>query len=126
MVFVVCANVLAVGLDGRAGVFCELPIRLTSVRFGAEAIRSLKKEEFDSVVSRWDLDDMTDGKFLKGLKTVKPSVPTIVLIKAGDQAGEIAARSAGASVVLSELVGNELLQEAVCEVLKLGRVHIRS
>ena len=35
--------------------------------------RSLKNEKVDSVISKWDLDDMEDGRFLKNLRAVKPT-----------------------------------------------------
>ncbi len=86
---------------------------------GIEAARSLKNEKVDSVISKWDLDDMEDGRFLKRLRAVKPEIPTIVFVRAGDQAQEIAARSLGVSAVLADDTSNELFRQTVANVLGL-------
>ncbi len=127
MIVLVQATVLTVGLNGRNEVLRELPIRLITMRSGTEAARSLKNEKVDSVISKWDLDDMEDGRFLKTLKTVKPDIPTIAFISVGDQAQEIAARSLGVSAVLTDDTGDELFRKTVANVLGLkGVVSIKA
>jgi len=86
---------------------------------GIEAARSLKNEEVDSVISKWDLDDMEDGGFLRRLRAVKPEISTIAFVRSGDQAQEIAARSAGVSAVLTDEADDELFRETVANVLGL-------
>lgn len=86
---------------------------------GTEAARSLKNEKVDSVISKWDLDDMEDGRFLKRLRAVKPEIPTIAFIRAGDRAQEIAARSLGVSAVLTDDTSDELFRQTVANVLGL-------
>jgi len=122
MIVLVQASVLTVGLNGRNEVLRELPIRVIAMRSGTEAARSLKNEKVDSVISKWDLDDMEDGRFLKRLKAVKADIPTIVFIKAGDRAQEIAARSLGVSAVLTDDSSDELFRETVANVLGLKGV----
>ena len=117
MIVLVQAKVLAVGLNGRSEILQELPIRLVTMQSGTEAARSLKNEEVDSVISKWDLDDMVDGWFLRRLRAVKPQIPTIAFIRAGDQAQEIAARSLGVSAVLTDEADDELFRETVANVL---------
>jgi len=95
MILLVEANVLAVGLDGKNVGLKELPIRLINMRTGSEAIKCLRSEKIDSVISEWNLPDMADGSFLKSFKTVKPHMPTIAVVKPGDKGQEIAARSLG-------------------------------
>ena len=119
MIVLVQANVLTVGLDGKNEVLRELPVRLIAMQSAAEAARSLRNEKVDSVISKWDLDDMEDGWFLKRLRVVKPDIPTIVFVRAGDRAQEIAARSFGASAVLTDEAGDELFQKTVANVLGL-------
>lgn len=119
MVVLVQATVLTVGLDGRNEVLRQLPIRLTTVQAAAEAARSLKSEKVDGVISRWDLNDMQDGRFLNGLRAVMPKIPTIAFIRAGDHAQEIAARSIGISAVLTEQASDELFRNTVANVLGL-------
>ncbi|RKY23822.1 MAG: hypothetical protein DRP62_05150 [Planctomycetota bacterium] len=119
MIVLVQANVLTVGLDDRNEVLRELPIRLITMRSGIEAARSLKNEKVDSVISKWDLDDMKDGRFLKRLRTVKPDIPTIAFVRAGDHTQEIAARSLGVSAVLTEDVDDELFLETIANALGL-------
>jgi DNA-binding NtrC family response regulator len=108
MVILVQATVLTVGLNGRkVEDLKELPIRLITMQSGSEAARSLKNEKVDSVVSKWDLDDMKNGRFLKKLKAVKPEIPTIVLVEAGNLAQEISARSLGVSAVLTNEIDDD-------------------
>ncbi len=127
MIVLVQANVLTVGLGDKNEVLRELPLRLMSMSSGAEAARSLKDERVDSVISKWDLDDMKNGLFLKRFKAVKPEIPTIVFVKAGDRAQEIAARSSGVSAVLTEDATDEFFQTTVANVLGLkGIVSIRT
>jgi len=117
MIVLVQAKVLAVGLNSRSEILRELPIRLVTMQSGTEAARSLKNEEVDSIISKWDLDDMADGWFLRRLRAVKPQIPTIAFIRAGDQAQEIAARSLGVSAVLTDEANDELFRETVANVL---------
>jgi len=127
MIVLVQATVLTVGLNGKNEVLRELPIRLIAIHSGTEAIRSLKNEKVDSVISRWDLDDMEDGRFLKKLKAVKPDIPTIAFIRAGDRAQEIAARSLGVSAVLTDEASDELFRQTVANVLGLkGIISIKA
>ena len=77
----------------------------------------LKNEEIDSVISRWDLDDMPNGMFLRNLRAVKPDIATIVFVKAGDWQQEIQARSLGVSAVLTDQADDEIFKETVANVL---------
>ncbi len=127
MIVLVQASVLTVGLNGKNEVLRELPIRLITMQSGMEAARSLKNEKVDSVISKWDLHDMEDGQFLKNLRAVKPEIPTIAFVRAGDQAQEIAARSLGVSAVLTDDTDDELFRETVANVLGLkGLVSIKA
>lgn len=119
MVVLVQATVLTVGLNGRNEILRGLPIRLVAKQLGIEAARSLKIEEIDSVISRWDLDDMKDGRFLRCLRAAKPEVSTIALVRAGDRAQEIAARCLGVSAVLTDESDDEFFRETVANVLGL-------
>jgi len=127
MIVLVQATVLTVGLNGRSEALEDLPIRVISMQSGLSAARSLKNEKVNSVISRWDLADMADGKFLRLLRAAKPHIPTIALIRGGDSRQEIAARELGVSAVLSEDAGDELFQSTVANLLGLkGAVSIKS
>ena len=127
MIVLVQATVLTVGLNGKNEVLWELPIRLITMESGTEAARSFKSEKVDSVISKWDLQDMENGQFLKNLKAIKPEIPTIAFIKAGDKEQEIAARSLGVSAILTEDTSDELFRETVANVLGLkGLVSIKT
>jgi DNA-binding NtrC family response regulator len=127
MIVLVQANVLTVGLGEKNEALQELPLRLIAMSSGREAARSLKNERVDSVISNWDLDDMKNGLFLKRLKAVRPEIPTIVFVRAGDQSQEIAARSSGVSAVLTEDTTDEFFQTTVANVLGLrGIVSIKA
>ena len=127
MVVLVQATVLTVGLNGRSEVLSELPVRLIKMQSGLEAARSLKNEKVNSVISRWDLDDMPDGKFIESFKAAKPYIPTIALIKPGSKAQEIAARSLGVSAVLAEDATDNVLKDTVANLLGIqGGVAIKA
>ena len=127
MIVLVQASVLTVGLNGKNEVLWELPIRLITMESGMEAARSFKSEKVDSVISKWDLQDMEDGQFLKNLKAIKPEIPTIAFIRTRDKEQEIAARSLGVSAILTEDTSDELFRETVANVLGLkGLVSIKA
>jgi len=119
MIVLVQATVLTVGLNGRNEILQELPIQVLAMRSGIEAARSLKNERVDSVISKWNLDDMENGRFLKRLKAAKPDIPTIAFIKTGDRTQEIEARSLGVSAVLTDDANDDLFRETVANVLGL-------
>jgi len=126
MIVLIQATVLTVGLNGRNEVLRELPIRLITMQSGFEAARSLKNEKVNSVISRWDLQDMPDGRFLKSLKAAKPYIPTIAFVRPGNTTQEVAARSLGVSAVLSEDATDEMFKDTVANLLGLtGDVAIR-
>ncbi len=122
MIVLVQANVLTVGLDGKAEILRELPIRLLSMRSGGEAARSLKNEKVHSVISKWHLDDMKNGHFIKELKAVKPDIPTVVFVESGNKEQEIAARSLGVSAVLTDDTGDDIFRETVGNILGLKQL----
>ncbi len=122
MILLVQATILTVGIDGKHEVLQELPIRLISVQSGVEAASSFKNESIDSVISNWDLTDMPDGTFLKRLRSIRPDIPTIAVVKAGNYAQEVSARSLGVSAVLTDHSSDEHFREAVRQVLGLKDV----
>jgi len=127
MIVLVEASVLTVGLNGREKVLRELPIRVITMQSGIEAARSLKTERVDSVISNWELEDMADGGFLRGLRAAKPDIPTIAFVRAGDRAQEIAARSLGVSAVLTDEADDDFFRQTVANVLGLkGHVTIKA
>jgi DNA-binding NtrC family response regulator len=127
MIVLVQANVLAVGLEGKSEILKELPIRVISMQSGKQAASSLKIEKIDSVISKWDLEDMADGQFIKSLRAVKPDIPTIVFVKANDVQQEIDARSLGVSAVLTDETDDELFKQTVANILGLkGVISIES
>jgi len=119
MIAFIEATVLTIGLERKSQALRKLPIELLIVQSGFEAARSLKTKEIDSVICRWDLEDMHNGEFLRRLKAVKPNVPTIALISSGDMAQEIAARSLGVSAVLTDDIDNDYFVEIVSNALNL-------
>ena len=119
MIVLVEASVLTVGLNGREKVLRELPIRVITMQSGIEAARSLKTERVDSVISNWELEDMADGGFLKGLRAAKPDIPTIAFIRAGDRAQEIAARSLGVSAVLTDEADDDFFRQTLFSLSSL-------
>jgi len=122
MIILVRATVLTVGLNGKNEVLEELPIRVIAKQFGLEAVSSLKNEKFDGVISRWDLDDMADGWFLKRLRVAKPDIALVALVRPGDRMQEIAARSLGVRAVLTDDENDEFFRETVADVLGIREI----
>ena len=122
MIVVTKANVLTVGITDKAQALRELNIRVISLQFGKDAVRSLKNEEFDSVISRWDLPDMKNGTFLQGLKNIKRDMPTIAVIESGNTDQEISARSLGVSAVITEDISEDHFRELISQLLGLEEV----
>lgn len=114
---VVVANVLAVGVTDKSEALNELPIRLLLMESGAEAIQCLQQERIASVISRWELIDMPQGKLLENIRAAKPWIPTIAFVTPDDRSQEMAARSLGISVVLNEDIDDEYFREAICQLL---------
>ncbi|MBN2019432.1 MAG: hypothetical protein JW749_04335 [Sedimentisphaerales bacterium] len=127
MIVLVQATVLTVGLNGRNEIIRELPVRLITMQSGLAAARSLKNEKVNSVISRWDLKDMPDGKFLKTLRAAKPYIPTIAFVRPGNKTQEVAARALGVSAVLTEDAGDDTFRDTLANLLGLkGDVAIRA
>lgn len=119
MIVVTKTNVLTVGIDDKAATLDELTVKVISLKFGTEAARSFKNKDFDSVISKWDLPDMADGRFLKALKSAKPEIPTIAVVESGNIEQEIAARSLGVSAVITDQASDEQFLETVSQTLGL-------
>lgn len=113
------ANVLTLGLKGREQALRELPIDITAAKSASEMARYLKSEHFDSVISKWILEDTDGGIFLQRLRMVKPDISMIVFVKNNDPTEEIAARSIGVSMVLTEDCSDEFFIESVISILGL-------
>ncbi|MBN1796794.1 MAG: hypothetical protein JW804_08975 [Sedimentisphaerales bacterium] len=117
MKVLVQANLLTVGLNGKAEILQELPICLYIAESAAGAISLLRDVKVEGVFSKWHLEDMPDGLFLRKLKTVKPSLATIVMVRGDNPTEEIRARSMGVSAVLTERCSDKFLLETVSQAL---------
>lgn len=117
MLVLVKANILTVGLESRIEALKGLPIRVFNMPTGIEAGRSLKNENFDSIISSWNLPDAPNGRFVKTLRSAKPYLPVIVVVRAADPAQEIAARSIGAVAVLGSDESDEVFRRTIAQAL---------
>lgn len=120
--FIVDAKVMTVGLGEKSEALRELRIRLFVMCTGIEAVRCLREEKIDAVISRWDLSDMGEGEFLGRVREAKPGIPTIAFVSPGDQEQEAAARSLGVSVVLEENTDDDCFRRVLCQLLGIGEV----
>ena len=120
--YVVVANILAVGVSDKSGALKGLPIRLLVMDTGAEAVRCLQEERIATVISRWELFDMPRGRLLKNIIAADPVVPTIAFVTSGDRSQEIAARGLGVSAILSEDVDDDYFREIICQLLDIRTI----
>jgi DNA-binding NarL/FixJ family response regulator len=119
---VVGRNILLVGVSDKHGALRELPVRVLALDTGAQAIRCLKEQRIDTVISHWELIDVPDGSFIRRVTEALPCTPTIAFIKPGDVEHEIAARGMGVDAVLSEDVTDEYFRQTVCQLLGASMV----
>ncbi len=117
-------SVLAVGIECKAALLRELDIDVVSLQFGAQAVQSLKTENVLGVISRWNLPDMPNGKLLKGVKLIKPYVPTVAIADPGNNEQEIDARSIGVSAVITDDIDGYDFQRLVCNLMGFERIEI--
>lgn len=117
---VVSRNILVVGVADKGDALKELPVQVLAMDISAQAIRCLKEERIDTIISHWELIDVPDGEFLKNVIKAKPSMPTIAFIKPGSIDQEIAARQLGVDCVLSEDIDDDYFREAVCQLLGIS------
>lgn len=122
MFVVAKANVLTVGLVEKSQALAELPVRLVNFQRGKEAVSSFKNEHYDSVISHWHLTDLGPGTFLRNLRGIRPDIPTIAVVQAGNIQQEIEARALGVSAVITDDSSDEHFREVVCAVLGLEGV----
>lgn len=119
------ANILIAGSFARSEALKGLPLRVLAADTAKEAIRYLREEKIDAVVSEWELDDMPNGKFMRNIRAAKPATPTITFITPGNTDQEIAARSLGISVVLNEDIDNECFCQAICQLLAISPIAVQ-
>jgi DNA-binding NtrC family response regulator len=115
-------NILMVGVSDKSESALELPVRILVMSTGAEAIKCLREEKIDTVVSSWHLIDIPEGKLLKNIIAAKPWMPTIAFVPPGDFEQEKAARSIGVTAVLSEDVDDEYFRQTLCQILRIETV----
>ena len=122
MLLLVQATVLTVGFTEKHQALTELPIRILKMQTAKQAAGSLKNENVDSVISKWELQDAPAGSFIEKLKSVKPDMPTIVVINSGDTQQEIAARSLGVAAVLTDDTDPKLFRRTIANVLGIKQL----
>ena len=115
-------TVLAVGIGSKADALRELAVRVKVNNYGYEAAGSFKYENIDTLVSKWHLADMTEGKFIKGVKKIRPSIPVVAIIDNNDEAQEKDARSVGVTAVLTDDCDNEYLVSVVAQITGADRI----
>ncbi len=117
-------SVLVVGIECKAELLRELDIDVVSLKFGAQAVQSLRTENVQGVISRWDLPDMRNGKLLKGVKLIKPYLPTVAIADPGNNKQEIDARSTGVSAVITDDIDGYDFQRLVCNLMGFERIEV--
>lgn len=118
----VYSNMLMVGVKDRARQLRELPLRVLALDTAGQAIKCLRHQRVDSVISHWDLVDMPDGELLKRICSARPQMPTVVFIKAGDRRQEILARSLGVTAILSDDIDDDFFRSTVCQILNIEQI----
>lgn len=115
----VYSTILIIAAQDKADALQELPLRLMMIDTGKEAIQCLRREQIDSVVSRWDLVDMPDGELLEKITAARPKMPTVAFVEPGNQQQEIMARSLGVTAILSDDIDDDYFRSTVCQILHI-------
>lgn len=118
----VYSTILMIGTRDKSEALRELPLRLLVIDTAKEAVACLRNETVDSVVSQWDLVDMPQGRLLEKIIDARPGMPTVALIEPGNAEQEIAARSLGVTVILSENVDDAYFRSTICQILHIDNV----
>jgi DNA-binding NtrC family response regulator len=108
-----------IGTKDKASELHELPLRLVTLDTGKEAIKCLKEEQIDTVVSRWNLIDMPEGQLLAKIIAAMPKMPTVAFIEPGNWQQEIMARSLGVTAVLNEDIDDAYFRNTICQLLRI-------
>ena len=119
---VVNTTILIVGAKERGEALRELPVRVILLDSGSEAVRCLRKEAVDAVVSKWHLVDVPNGGLLEAVIGANPGMPTVAFVRPGDAKQEVAARSIGVTAVLSEDIDDEYFRDVMCQILHIEEV----
>jgi DNA-binding NtrC family response regulator len=119
---VVNTTILIVGAKERGEALRELPVRVILLDSGSEAVRCLRKESVDAIVSKWHLVDVPNGGLLDAVIGANPGIPTVAFVKSGDIQQEIAARSIGVTAVLSEDIDDDYFRDVMCQILHIEEV----
>ncbi len=115
----VYSTILIIAAQDKANALQELPLRVLMMDTGKEAVRCLREERIDSVVSRWDLVDMPAGELLQKIAAARPKMPTVAFIEPGNRQQEIMARSLGVTAILSDDIDDDYFRSTVCQILQI-------
>jgi len=113
------STILIVAAQDKAQALQELPLRLLVMDTGKEAIRCLREEQIDTVVSRWNVVDMPDGMLLEKITAARAKIPTVAFIEPGNMEQEVVARSLGVNVILSDDIDDDYFRSTVCQILHI-------
>ncbi len=70
--------------------------KVTSVLSGTEALRSLRRQDYDIVVLDLKMEDMDGIEVLRILKTIAPEIPVIILTGHGSEEAAVDGLALGA------------------------------
>jgi DNA-binding response OmpR family regulator len=96
--------------------------RVTSVLSGTEALRSLRRQDYDIVVLDLKMEDMDGIEVLRILKTIAPEIPVIILTGHGSEEAAVDGLALGAFDYLMKPCDlEELINVMQKAVLKKGK-----
>lgn len=116
------ANILAVGTRDKKDLLEQLPLKVVTVDRAKEAAACLKKNKFSSLISKWNLEDLPGGEFIRRFKNARPDVPTVAFIEPGNDLQEAKARELGVNLVLPDDVDETRFMQSICTLLNLSEI----
>lgn len=88
---------------------------------GSEALKLIKDQEFDTILSDIEMPQMNGLKFLGYVRSLGYMTPFVVLTAHGDHSKALEALSLGAFDFISKDSKKKIVIESVCAALKFGR-----
>lgn len=88
---------------------------------GSTALKFVKAQEFDTILSDIEMPQMNGLKFLAYVRSLGQMTPFVVLTAHGDHSRALEALSLGAFDFITKDSKKKLVIESVCAALKFGR-----
>ncbi len=110
-------RIMAVGLADKSEILRRLPVEVFEASSAGDALKVLRGQVIEMLVSRWDLPDMPDGGFLDRYVRLGTGKPTAAFVDPARPEQETKARLMRVSLVLPEDTDEDLFYDEIMMLL---------